>query len=83
MSFVFMNEDFFMFINNFSYCSFCITVAKCFRCPATILLKTSMSYKYTMKNFPMNSLRTSFINLMKVLGAFVKPNDITSHSYKP
>ena len=31
----------------------------------------------------MKSFRTSFINLMKVLGAFVKLNGMTSHSYSP
>src|SRR3954468_23052338 len=31
----------------------------------------------------MKARKTSFINLMKVLGALVKPNGITNHSYKP
>ncbi|CAO2836271.1 unnamed protein product [Amaranthus hypochondriacus] len=34
-------------------------------------------------NFPKNGLSTSFISLMKVLGAPVNPNDITNHSYNP
>ena len=31
----------------------------------------------------MKALKTWFINLMKVLGALVKPNGITNHSYSP
>ena len=31
----------------------------------------------------MKALKTWFINLMKVLGALVKPNDITVYSYNP
>jgi hypothetical protein len=33
-------------------------------------------------NFPMKTHKTSFINLMKVLGALVNPKGITNHSYK-
>uniref|UniRef100_A0A0A9FFV2 Uncharacterized protein n=1 Tax=Arundo donax TaxID=35708 RepID=A0A0A9FFV2_ARUDO len=31
----------------------------------------------------MKARKTSFINLMKVLGALVKPKGITNHSYRP
>uniref|UniRef100_A0A0A9GYX3 Uncharacterized protein n=1 Tax=Arundo donax TaxID=35708 RepID=A0A0A9GYX3_ARUDO len=31
----------------------------------------------------MKARKTSFINLMKVQGALVKPKGITNHSYKP
>src|SRR3954466_1388411 len=31
----------------------------------------------------MKARKTSFINLMKVLGALVNPKGITNHSYKP
>jgi hypothetical protein len=36
-----------------------------------------------MSNLPIYGLSTSFISLMNVLGAFVNPNGITNHSYKP
>ena len=36
-----------------------------------------------MTNFPIKSFNISFINLIKVLGAFDKPNGMTSHSCNP
>jgi len=42
-----------------------------------------MSSKYSITNFSMKAHKTWFINLMKVLGALVKPNGIINHSYKP
>jgi len=42
-----------------------------------------MSSKYTTTNLPKNSLKTWFINLIKVLGALVSPEGITRHSYEP
>src|SRR5688572_9175790 len=42
-----------------------------------------MSSKYTTTNFPMKARKTSFINLMKVLGALVNTKGMTNHSYKP
>ena len=36
-----------------------------------------------MKNLPMKSFNTSYINLINVLGASVNPNGMTSHSNKP
>jgi hypothetical protein len=83
MSSVFIKELFFKFINNFSCCNFLITNVKCFKCSSSVLLKTNISSSYTMENLPMKSFSTSFINLINLLGAFVNPNGMTSHSYKP
>jgi hypothetical protein len=38
---------------------------------------------YTATNLPMKDRKTSFINLMKVLGALINPKGMTIHSYKP
>jgi len=42
-----------------------------------------MSSRYTITKSSRKVLSTSFINLMKVAGALVKPKGITSHSYNP
>jgi hypothetical protein len=42
-----------------------------------------MSSKYTTKKELIKGLNTSSINLMKVVGAFVKPKGMTNHSKRP
>jgi hypothetical protein len=42
-----------------------------------------MSSKYTTTKDLVKGLNTSSINLMKVVGAFVKPKGMTSHSKRP
>jgi hypothetical protein len=42
-----------------------------------------MSSKYTTTKELVKGLNTSSINLMKVVGAFVKPKGMTSHSKRP
>jgi hypothetical protein len=42
-----------------------------------------MSSKYTTTKELVKGLNTSFINLMKVVGAFVKPKGMTNHSKRP
>jgi hypothetical protein len=39
--------------------------------------------KYTTTNLTMNVCKLLCINLINILGAFVGPNDMTNHSYKP
>jgi hypothetical protein len=43
-------------------------------------LKMRMSSKYTTTKELVKGLNTSSINLMKVVGAFVKPKGMTNHS---
>ena len=81
MSFVFIKEDFFIFINNFSYCNLLITNVKYLKCSSSVLMKTNISSGYTITKLPMKYFNTSFINLIKVIGEFFKPNGITNHSY--
>ena len=45
--------------------------------------KINIISKQTTTNLSMNVLSTWFINLMKVLGALVKPKGITNYSYNP
>jgi hypothetical protein len=42
-----------------------------------------MSYRYTTTKELVKGLNISSINLMKVVGAFVKPKGMTSHSKRP
>jgi hypothetical protein len=42
-----------------------------------------ISSKYTTTKEFMKGLNTSSINLMKVVGTFVKPKGMTNHSKKP
>jgi hypothetical protein len=42
-----------------------------------------MSSRYTTTKELVKGLNTSSINLMKVVGAFVKPKGMTSHSKRP
>jgi hypothetical protein len=42
-----------------------------------------MSSKYTTTKELVKGLSTSSINLMKVVGAFVNPKGMTSHSKRP
>jgi hypothetical protein len=83
MSSFFIKELFFRFFNNFYSCNFSITDVICLKCSPFVLLKISMSSRYTMKNLPMKSFNTSFINLINLLGAFVNPNGMTNHSNNP
>jgi len=46
-------------------------------------MKMRMSSKYTTIKELVKGLNTSSINLMKVVGAFVKPKSMTSHSKRP
>jgi hypothetical protein len=80
MSSFFIKDIFLKFINNFSCYNFSITDFKCHMCYFFVLLKISMSSRYIIKNFPMKSFNTSFINLINVLGAFFNPNGMTNHS---
>ena len=48
-------------------------------CSSHVLLKMRISSKYTTKKELVKGLNTSFINLMKVARAFVKPKGMTSH----
>jgi hypothetical protein len=52
-------------------------------CSSQVLLKMRMSSRYTTIEELMKGLNTSSINLMKVVGAFVKPKVMTSHSKRP
>jgi len=51
---------------------------------ASMLLLLVATNKYVIKvmtiNLPMTRLSTSFMRLMKVLGALVKPNGVINHS---
>jgi hypothetical protein len=47
------------------------------------MLKMRMSSKYTTTKELVKGLNTSSINLMKVVGAFVKIKGMTSHSKRP
>jgi hypothetical protein len=48
-----------------------------------VLLKMRMSFKYTTTKELVKGLNISSINLMKVVGAFVKPKGMTNHSKIP
>jgi hypothetical protein len=52
-------------------------------CSSQVLLKMRMSSKYTTTKELVKGLNTSSINLMKVVGAFVKPKGMTNHSKRP
>jgi hypothetical protein len=52
-------------------------------CASQVLLKMRMSSKYTTTKELVKGLNTSSINLMKVVGAFVKPKGMTIHSKRP
>jgi hypothetical protein len=47
------------------------------------MLKMRMSSKYTTRKDLVKGLNTSSINLMKVVGAFVRPKGMTNHSKIP
>jgi hypothetical protein len=47
------------------------------------MLKMRMSSKYATKKDLVKGLNTSSINLMKVVGAFVRPKGMTNHSKIP
>jgi hypothetical protein len=47
------------------------------------MLKIRMSSRYTTTKELVKDINTSSINLMKVVGAFVKPNGMTNHSKIP
>jgi hypothetical protein len=47
------------------------------------MLKMRMSSKYTTTKELVKGLNTSFVNLMKVVGAFVKPKGMANHSKRP
>jgi hypothetical protein len=49
-------------------------------CSSQVLLKMRMSSKYNTTKELVKGLNTSSINLIKVVGAFVKPKDMTNHS---
>jgi hypothetical protein len=48
-----------------------------------ILLKMRMPYKYITTKELVKGLNTSSINLMKVVGAFVKPKGMTNRLKRP
>ena len=73
---VFIKEDFFRFINNFSCCSLHITSVRCLKFSSLVLLKINISSIYTTTNLPMKSFSISLINLIKVLEAFVNTNGV-------
>jgi hypothetical protein len=52
-------------------------------CSSQVILKMRMSSKYTTTKKLVKGLNTSSINLMKVVGAFIKPKGMTSHSKRP
>jgi hypothetical protein len=83
MSSFFIKELFFIFFSNFFCYNFSITDVRCLKCSPFVLLKISMSSRYTMENFPMKYFTTSFINLINLLSAFVNPNGMTNHSNNP
>ena len=77
------NYTFFIFISNFSFSRVFNTILRCLKGSSLLSLKIKISSRYTITNFPFYSFKTSFINLIKVLGALVSPNGITNHSYNP
>ena len=50
------------------------------RCSSQVWLKIRTSSKYTTKNELVNGGKMSSSNLMKVVGAFVNPKGMNSHS---
>jgi hypothetical protein len=52
-------------------------------CSSHVLLKMRTSSKYTTTKELVKGLNTSSINLMKVVGSFVNPKGVTSHSKRP
>jgi hypothetical protein len=48
-----------------------------------VLLKMRIPYIYTTKKELVKDLNTSSINLMKFVGAFVKPKGMKIHSKRP
>jgi hypothetical protein len=52
-------------------------------CSSQVLLKMRMSSKYTTTKELVKGLNASSINLMKVVGAFVRPKGMTNHSKRP
>jgi hypothetical protein len=47
------------------------------------MLKMRMESRYTTKKELVKGLNTSSINLMKVVGAIVKPKGMSNHSKRP
>ena len=78
-----MKEHFYRFTSGFSWLKLYKTCRLCDKCSHIVLLKISMSSKYTKITFPQNTFITSFIILMNVLGTLVGPNCTTSHSCNP
>jgi hypothetical protein len=52
-------------------------------CSSQIILKMRMSSKYTTTKELVKGLNTSSINLMKVVGAIVKPKGMTIYLRRP
>jgi hypothetical protein len=52
-------------------------------CSSQVILKMRMSSKYTTTKELVKGLNTSSINLMKMVGPFVKPKGMTIHSKRP
>ena len=74
-------QHFLRLVNKCSFISVVRTRLKCSTWLSKLLLYTSISTKYTTTNFPIETHKKWFINLIKVLGALVKPKGITNHSY--
>ena len=53
------------------------------RCSSQVGLKIRMSSKYDTTNELVNGPKMSYINLIKVAGAFVSPKGMTNHSKRP
>ena len=79
----YINVHFLRFMSNFSCSKSCNATLTCSICLNLILVKISMSSKYTTTNLPKNGFKTSFINLMNVFSELVNMNDITNHSNSP
>ena len=73
-------EQFSNFPNNLCCLRTLNNCSKWFICSPTSMLYTRMSSRYTTINLPRKGLNTSFISLIKVLGAPVNPNGITVYS---
>jgi hypothetical protein len=52
-------------------------------CSSQVPLKMRISSKYTTTKELLKGLNTPSINLMKVVGAFVKPKGMTNHLKRP
>jgi hypothetical protein len=52
-------------------------------CSSQFVLKVRMASKYTTTKELLKGPNTSSINLIKVVGAFVRPKGMTKHSKRP